>query len=398
MNQSIFRAYDVRGTYPDEVNEDAFKRIAQAYAVFLKPKRVAALRQAQGSNSKTTFRIAVGRDVRLSGPSLQKAVIDGLTAMGVDVIDVGVGPTELLYFAVGSLNLDGGIQVSASHNPAEFNGLKMVKGGVEAISGDTGLREIQGLAMSDQAFKSDHQGTVETQNVADAYLDYVAKLVNLSKLPQLKIVANNNFGMSGPLAKQLLQKIGAPVELIELNFAPDGSFPKGRPDPLIPENRAETSTEIRQNGANLGVAWDADGDRCYVADEDGMFIEGCHMTALLAVHLLKKSSGQKIIYDPRNTWAVEAAIKDHQGIPVLSKTGHAFIKNRMKSEGALFAGEMSGHYYYQDFFNADNGIITFLRFLEIIAESQQKVSEIVAPHSPRNSSSFFASSMLKESS
>lgn len=362
MNEKIFKAYDIRGTYPDEVNEESFKRIAQAYAEYLKPKTV-----------------AVGRDVRSHSPQLQKAVIEGLTEMGVDVVDTGMGPTELLYFAVGSLNLDGGIQVSASHNPAEYNGLKMVKSGVEAISGDTGLREIQALALGDQVFTSETKGTVKTEDLAYAYIDYIAKLIDLSALKNCTIVANNNFGASGSLAKKVLERIGAPVELVELNFVPDGTFPKGRPDPLIPENRAETSALVRQHEANLGVAWDADGDRCYVADENGEFIEGCHMTALLAGHLLKKNNGGKVIYDPRNIWAAEHMIKANGGIPILSKTGHAFIKNRMKNEGALFAGEMSGHYYYRDFFNADNGLVTFLYFLEIWATYGQKVSELVEP-------------------
>lgn len=364
MNEKIFKAYDIRGTYPNEVNEESFKRIAQSYASFVKPKKV-----------------AVGRDVRLSSPSLQQAVIAGLTEMGVDVIDVGMGPTELIYFAVGSLQLDGGIQVSASHNPAEYNGLKLIKSGVEAISGDTGLLDIKKRALSSQVFDMvEKTGKVEEYNVVDEYINYVVKLVDLSGLKPQTLVANNNFGASGPIAKKIIEKIGAPIKWIELNFQPDGHFPKGRPDPLIPENRAETSMEIRRNEATLGVAWDADGDRCYVADENGEFIEGCHLTALLAKHLLVKHPGEKIVYDPRNTWAVEQYVKDSGGVPILSKTGHAFIKNRMKLENALFGGEMSGHYYYRDFYFADNGILTFLYFLELLSQAgSPSVSEIAKP-------------------
>ncbi len=364
MDATIFKAYDVRGTYPDQINEVAAHRIAGAYATYL---------QLAGKT------VAVGRDVRLSSPSLQKAVIEGLTAAGVNVINIGVGPTELVYFAVGSLNLDGGIQVSASHNPAEYNGLKMIKAGVEAISSDAGLNEIKALSLGSAEFKVHSVGTLQKQQLSAEYIHYITSLVNLSGLPALKIVANNNFGASGPLAKQLLEKLNAPVELIELNFTPDGSFPKGRPDPLIAENRAETSILVRDHGADLAVSWDADGDRCYIADENGEFIEGCHLTALLAEHLLKKSPGKKVIYDPRNVWAVEGTVKAAGGTPILNKVGHTFIKNRMKQEGALFAGEMSGHFYYQSFWNADNGLLTFLTFLELLAQSGKKVSELVAP-------------------
>lgn len=373
IDASIFHAYDIRGTYPDQINELSAKRIAGAYASHL------GSTPRSSSEVGRQLTVAVGRDVRLSSPSLHYAVIEGLTKAGVNVIDIGLGPTELIYFAVGSLNLDGGIQVSASHNPAEYNGLKMVKAGVEALSSDTGLNEIKALSIGDQSFVADQAGTVEAKDINAAYIDYVTKLVDLSDLPQLKIVANNNFGVSGPLAKKALEKLGVPVELIELNFAPDGTFPKGRPDPLIPENRAETSAETKAQNANLAVAWDADGDRCYIADEHGEFIEGCHLTALLAAHLLKSNPGGKVIYDPRNIWAVEATVDANGGRPVLNKAGHTFIKNRMKSEGALFAGEMSGHFYYRDFFNADNGILTFLYFLELLASKKQTVSAVVEP-------------------
>lgn len=363
MNEQIFKAYDVRGTYPDQVNEAAFERIARAYAQFLKPKTV-----------------AVGRDVRISGERLQQAVITGLTAMGVNVIDIGIGPTEQLYFAVGSLNLDGGIQVSASHNPAEYNGLKMIKAGVEAISGDTGLLEIKALALGNTPLVGSSTGTVKHQDVTDEYLRYIAKLVDLQDLRPVTIVTNGNFGMSALLAKRLISRMKLPITVIALNAEPDGTFPKGRPDPLIAENRAETTALVLQHHADMGVAWDADGDRCYVADENGQFIEGCHMTALLAAHLLRKYPGEKVLYDPRNVYAAEYAITTAGGVPIETKTGHAFIKNRMKQENSIFAGEMSGHYYYRDFFRADNGLLTFLYFLELIAISgNKKVSEIAQP-------------------
>jgi phosphomannomutase len=363
INETIFKAYDIRGTYPNEVNEETFKRIAGAYAVFTGVKEV-----------------AVGRDVRISSPALQKAFIEGLTEAGVNVIDIGMGPTEMIYFAVGSLELDGGVQISASHNPAEYNGLKMIRRGVEAISSDNGLIEIRGMAVSDQDFSAPTQGTVSEKNLKGEYLEFMARQVDLSALSKLKVVANNNFGASGPLAKELLQKIAPQVELVELDFAPDGTFPKGRPDPLLDSNRIETSETIRLQKADMGVAWDADGDRCYIVDENGEFIEGCHMTALLAQHLLKKHPGEKIIYDPRNVWAIQETVKDMGGIALMNKAGHTFIKNRMKQEDAYFAGEMSGHFYFLDFFHADSGLLPFLFFLEAIGQSGgKKVSQIAKP-------------------
>lgn len=364
IDEKIFKAYDVRATYPDQINEAIAKRIAGAYAAFL---------QLAGKQ------VAVGRDVRLSSPSMQAAVIEGLTDAGVNVIDIGLVPSELLYFAVGSLELDGGIQVTASHNPPEWNGLYLVKKGVDMCSGDNGLPEIKALAIGSQEFKSETKGRVESKNLEVGYLDFLISQVDLKSLPKLKMVANNNFGLSGPLAKTLIEKIKAPIEWVELNWQPNGSFPKGQPNPLLESNRAETSQLVRQSSADLAVSWDADGDRCYICDEHGEFIEGCHLTAILAQHLLKKFPGQKVIYDPRNVWAVEETVKAAGGVPVLNKAGHTFIKNRMKQEGALFAGEMSGHFYYRDFFNADNGLLTFLTFLEILAESGQTVSQIAAP-------------------
>jgi phosphomannomutase len=362
MAQSIFHAYDVRGIYPEDIDETKVKRIAGAYAESLKPKTV-----------------AVGSDVRISSPSLKKAVIEGLTDMGVDVIDVGVGPTEMIYFAVGSLKLDGGIQVSASHNPAQYNGLKMVKEGVQPLSGDDGLPQIEAIYNGNENLDATTKGAVTEKDMVEDYVNFLADRFKLTGLPKLKIVANNNFGMSGPIAKQALTKIDAPVELIELNFQPDGTFPKGRPDPSLPANRAEVTELIKANQANLGVAWDADGDRCFIVDEHGEFLDGCYLTAILASQLLAKNPGQKIVYTPQNIWAVERTIKTAGGVPIICKHGHSFIKAKMRAEDGLFAGEKSGHCYYRDFFFADNGLITFLTFLEVIATTGQTVSQIVQP-------------------
>ena len=363
----IFKAYDIRGIYPEEIDEVKVKRIALAFARF--------------TGAKT---VAVGRDVRLSGPKLQKAVIDGLVEAGVNVVDIGPVPTDMLYFAVGFYHFDGGIQVSASHNPAEYNGLKMVCRGVEAISGDSGLKEILQLAESADNLASPIKGTVESKEIEEDYFDFMTKFVHFDSASNLKIIANNNFGLSGPVASKFLDRLGSNhINLIELNFQPDGRFPKGRPDPSRTENRQETSDLVQTTGADFGVAWDADGDRFFLTDEKGVFAEGCYLTALLAEYLLKESAGRRtgqgIIYDPRNIWAVESVIDASGGVKLINQIGHSFIKNRMKKEDALFAGEMSGHYYFRDFYYADNGLIPFLLILNIIGNSKQKVSDIVAP-------------------
>jgi phosphomannomutase len=364
MNETIFKAYDVRGTYPDQIDEKTVKRIAGAYAEFVKPKVV-----------------AVGRDVRVSGENLQKAVIEGLTEAGVEVVDIGVVPTEMLYFAVGYYHYDGGIQVSASHNPAQYNGLKMIKAGVEALSSENGLPEIKKLAFSDEDFTSEQRGSVHEKDTTEDFLDFLSKFAECESIPELTVVANANFGMSGVVAEKLLERLGLDtVEFVKLNFEPNGTFPKGRPDPLVPENREETSELIRETKSNIGVAWDADGDRFYVADENGLFVEGCHLTALIAEYLLKKHPGEKILYDPRNIWAQIETVEAAGGVAILNKAGHTFIKNRMRSEDALFAGEMSGHFYYRDFYYADSGLITFLILLNIMAENPNKtMSQIVEP-------------------
>ncbi len=365
MDSSIFKAYDIRGVYPDQITAADFKRIAQAYAAFVKPKVV-----------------AVGRDVRTSGPELQKAVIDGLLEAGVNVVDIGPGPTDALYFAVGYYNYDGGIQVSASHNPAEYNGLKMTRGECEAISSETGLLEIKKITESDEDLTSDEPGELKAKDITEDYLDMLANLVEFESLTKLKVVANNNFGLTGPLVEKLIKRVGMQdaIELVKLNFEPDGTFPKGRPDPLLTENRAETIAAVKENNADLAVAWDADGDRCFFADENGDFIEGGHLTAFLAVQLLKSHPGEKILYDPRHIWAVEEMVKEAGGQAFITKAGHTFIKTRMKKEDVLFAGETSGHYYFRDFFYADNGIIPFIIILNVLAANPgTKLSQLAAP-------------------
>lgn len=363
--KQIFKAYDIRGIYPEQINEEVVCRIAQSFAVFTKAKKV-----------------AVGRDVRVSSLSLQRQVIEGLTSLGVEVIDIGLVPTEMLYFAVGSLDLDGGIQVSASHNPRQFNGLKMIRKNVEAISSDNGLNEIRDLALSDQVFSSEdaQTGSLSEADLSPEFITFLSKFAKFNRQKPLRIVLNNNFGVNGPLFERILTSLSVnDFELIKLNFEPDGTFPKGRPDPLVPENRQETSQRVIEQKADLAISWDADGDRCYITDEKGVFIEGCHLTAILAEQLLKSEPGSKIIYDPRNVWAVEETVNRSGGVAIKNKAGHTFIKNRMKQEQALFAGEMSGHFYFKDFYFADSGLIPALLFLTMILSADKTVSEFVLP-------------------
>lgn len=355
IDSSIFKAYDVRGVFPEQINEDTVYKIAQAYAKFVGPKKV-----------------ALGRDVRLSGPKLMDAIKRGLVDHGVSVVDIGVITTDMYYFASAAYGYDGAIIVTASHNPREYNGIKMVRGGAVAISGDTGIQNIKELVAAGYSFKSDQQGLVETKDVSKDYLAKCLSFIDKAKIKPLKVVANAMFG----LAVQNISKLGLPIEIVPLNELPDGSFPKGAPDPFLPENRSETQNLIRDQKADLGAAWDGDADRFFLYDENGRWIPGYYLTAFLGKYFCKRYPKAKIIYDTRTTWATIDEVYASGGIPLLNKVGHSFIKERMRSEDALFAGEGSGHFYFKDFFYADNGLIPFLIVLEIISESGAKVSEL----------------------
>lgn len=361
IDQTIFKAYDVRGTYPDQINEDTARAIGRAYARWLSPKTV-----------------MVGRDVRISSPSLQQALIEGLTGEGVDVINIGVISTDMLYYAVGSSGVDGGITVTASHNPREYNGMKFVRKDAIAVSGDTGLAEIAELTTVDHVPTDRPTGKVSEREMMDGYLTHIRSFVDLSSLKPLTAVINANFGLAAQVITKALA--GTPVKLVPLNETPDGTFPKGRPDPLIPESRQETIEKVIAAGADLGIAWDADADRCFFYDENGDFVDGYYMTAILAELALAKHPHGKIIHDPRLIWAVEDTVKRLGGIPLVNKAGHAFIKDRMRKEDALFAGEMSAHYYFHDNFYCDNGMLPALMIMEYLSKSGKKLSEIAAPY------------------
>ena len=364
MNWDVFRAYDIRGVYPDQIDEEAYYRIAKAYVYLFKPKT-----------------IVVGMDARVSSPPLKASLTRGFLDAGVDVVDIGEITTDMLYYAVGAYDYSGGVVVSASHNPKEYNGMKMVREKAAAISSDTGLFDIRDTlkAGKDAEVKSDRKGTCTDRDIVDDYLKHVLKSVDKNSIKQFTLVANANFGYGCRPAAKLAEQLG--LNLITLNFEPDGTFPKGPPDPMLPGNRTETEALIKERGATFGVAWDADADRCMFFTEKGEFISGAYITALLADILLTKyGSNNRIIFDPRVIWPTLDAVKRKGGTPIISKGGHAFMKDRMRKEDALFAGEMSAHYYFRENFYADNGMIPFLLILEHLSKEDKPFSEIMGPY------------------
>lgn len=364
MNWDIFRAYDIRGVYPTDIDEEGYYRIAKAYTLLFKPKTV-----------------VVGRDARVSSAQLAESLISGFVDAGVDVVDIGGITTDMLYFAVGAYDYSGGIVVSASHNPKEYNGAKMVREKAAAISSDTGLFDIRDAlkAGKDKDVSSEKKGTVKEKDVLDDYLKHVLSFIDKSVIKPFTFVGNANFGYVCFPASALVKMLG--LNLIPLNFVPDGTFPKGPPDPMLPENRIETERLTKSSGASFGVAWDADADRCMFVDETGRFISGAYTTALLAdILLMKEGNDNAIIFDPRVIWPALKVCEQHGARAIISKGGHAFMKERMRKENAIFAGEMSGHYYFRENFFADNGIIPFLLVMEHLSKTGKPFSEVMRPY------------------
>lgn len=368
MDSSIFKSYDIRGVYPEEIDETGAFRIAQAYAEVLKP-----LRPDHPGGPKA---VALGRDIRVSSDSLWESAKDGLVKAGINVVDIGKISTDMLYFAVANYGYDGGITITASHNPKEYNGMKLVTKGSAPIYSDYLLPEIQKIATNPE-FKPTEVGggAVEQKDILEDYIKKVKEFGNLDNLKPVKILINANFGLAGTVFKKILS--GTPVEWVELNCEPNGEFPKGRPDPLIPENREETIAKMKESGAQLGFAWDADADRCFVYDDKGNDVEGCFMGALLAKIMLEKTpeKGHKIVYDPRIVWTLAETIQKNGGIPVPSKVGHAIIKAKMREVDALAAFESSGHFYFRDFFFCDNGMISAILILSYLNEKGIMLSD-----------------------
>lgn len=370
MKYEIFKAYDIRGVYPQEINELDVYKIAKAFCEFLKPSE-----------------LVVGCDVRLSSPALKKAAIKAITDQGIKVIDVGEISTDMLYFAVANYGYAGGITITASHNPKEYNGLKIVRENSKPVSSDSGLFEIRDIALNMDVSESvlsenPNENLVEKKDILSDYAKKIQTFADFSKFKKFKIVANPNFGVGGKALDKILEN--TPIEIVKINYLPDGNFPKGRPDPLIPENREEISRLVVKEKADLGVAWDADADRCFFFTEKGEFIEGYFITALLAKIFLEKNiqkpagdKKEKIIRDTRLSWAIDDTVSKNGGQAVATKAGHSFIKERMRKEDAIFGGEMSAHYYFRDYFYCDCGMIPFVMILEFLSEQEKTFSQIM---------------------
>ena len=354
-----FKAYDVRGRVPDELDADLAYRIGRAYAAWLEPRRV-----------------IVGRDIRTSSKSLTKALSDGLCDGGAQVYDIGLCGTEEVYFSTYHEKMDGGIMVTASHNPPDYNGMKFVRDSARPISGDTGLKDIARLAEENAFPAVARRGEVEALNPAGAYVAHLLSYIESAALEPFRIVVNAGNGGAGKVV-DLLEK-HLPFEFVKIHHRPDPSFPHGVPNPLLPENRAPTAEAIRDSGAHLGVAWDGDYDRCFLFDETGAFVEGYYIVGLLAATLLADSPGGRIVHDPRLTWNTIDLVEAHGGTPVLSKTGHAFIKERMRREDAVYGGEMSAHHYFRNFAYCDSGMIPWLLITRIMSETGKPLSALVA--------------------
>jgi phosphomannomutase len=356
---SCFKAYDVRGRVPDQLNEDIARRIGRAYAQVIKPSQV-----------------VVGHDIRLSSEAIKGALSAGLLEQGVDVYDIGLCGTEEIYFATSHAGMDGGIAVTASHNPKDYNGMKFVREESRPISSDTGLLEIRRLAELNDFQPAARSGALHQLDTDQAYIDHLLSYLDLAALKPLKVVVDAGNGGAGRVVDLLETHL--PFEFIKLHHQPDGNFPNGVPNPLLPENRAATIAAVKAQGADLGIAWDGDFDRCFFFDEQGEFIEGYYLVGLLAEAFLKRQSGERIVYDPRLTWNTEDMVQSLGGVAVQSKCGHAFIKERMRTENAVYGGEMSAHHYFRDFAYCDSGMIPWLLVTALISARGQSLSSMVA--------------------
>ncbi|MGH2920855.1 MAG: phosphomannomutase/phosphoglucomutase [Gaiellaceae bacterium] len=363
LDPKVFKAYDVRGIYPTELDEEGAYAIGRAYVEQFEPRQ-----------------IAVGRDMRVSSPSMAKAVMEGAADVGANVLDIGLVGTEMVYFAVGELGLDGGIAVTASHNPKEYTGMKIVRRGALPVGGDSGLMEIRDRALAGFG-EPTRRGEIREQDIWPAYVERVLSFVDVDAIKPLKVVIDAANGMAGVMLPPVLEQL--PIQAITYFFEPDGTFPNHEPNPLLPENREFIIAKVLEHAADLGVAFDGDADRCFFVDDTGEFVPGDFVTALLAESILEKHPGARIIYDVRASWAVPEAISKAGGVPLINRVGHAFIKHRMREESAVFGGEVSGHYYFSEFSQADSGVVPFLLMLELISKRGRKLSELLRPYRER---------------
>lgn len=362
LDPSIFKAYDIRGIYPDQIDEDGAYAIGRAYATFLEPVRV-----------------AVGRDMRTMAPSISDALIRGLCDAGVDVDDIGMVGTEVLYHAVASGELDGGIHVTASHNPAQYIGMKVVRRGALPVGLDTGLDKVRDLARADgNDAGGSRVGTRVEADVIESWQQRVMQFLDPATISPMTVVLDAGNGLGGAMIDPLLELLPS-LTVHRYNFTPDGTFPNHEPNPLLPENRAFVIDRVREHGADLGIAWDGDADRCFFIDDRGEFVPGDFITALLARRELQRHPGSSILYDVRASRAVPDTIEACGGIALPSRVGHAFIKQRMRAEGSVFAGEISGHYYFRDYYGVDTGIVPALIMLQLVSDHGGRLSELIDP-------------------
>jgi phosphomannomutase len=369
LDPKVFKAYDVRGIYPAEIDEDGARAIGRAYVEQFEPRR-----------------IAVGRDMRVSSPSMAAAAIEGAASAGAEVVDIGLVGTEMVYAAVGGMELDGGIQVTASHNPKEYTGMKIVRRGAMPVGGDSGLQDIRDRAMSEPGTsgvrdRTGPEGTVRQEDVFPAFVDKVLSFIDVEAVERKRVVIDAANGMAGVMLPPVLERI--PIDAVPYYFEPDGTFPNHEPNPLLPENREFVIGKVREDGAELGAAFDGDADRCFFIDDTGEFVPGDFVTALMAESMLEKYPGSKVIYDVRASWAVRETIERAGGEALINRVGHAFIKQRMREEDAVYAGEVSGHYYFRDFYQADSGVIPFLLMLELVSKRGRPLSELLRPYRER---------------
>ena len=358
MNLSGFKAYDIRGACPDVLDEELARHIGYAYAREFHPESV-----------------VIGHDARLSGPALYGALAEGLMAAGVEVTGIGLCGTEEIYFASFAKGFDGGIMVTGSHNPADENGFKMVRGGAVPVSGDSGLFRIRDRIASGQEIPSRQSGSFTEASFRDDYVEHLLSYIHPQTLKRFRIVADAGNGCAGQVITLLAQRL--PLDIMLINGEPDGTFPHGVPNPLLPEKRERTARAVHDTGADFGIAWDGDFDRCFFFDAAGRFIEGYYLVGMIAEALLTRHPGAKIIHDPRLIWNTQSVVRAAGGLPIESKTGHAFIKERMRAEDALYGGEMSAHHYFRDFAYCDSGMIPWLLVAQLLSDSGRTLAECV---------------------
>ena len=359
VDPSIFKAYDIRGVYPDPLNEEVAYAVGRAFVNLLACEEV-----------------VVGRDMRLSSPAIKEHLIRGLTEQGADVVDIGMVGTDQYYHACATLGRPG-LMVTASHNPPEYCGFKMVRNMPYLLSGDSGIQDLRHLVEEEGWGEPLRSGEVRTQDVSQGFIDKVLELVDPTQIKPFKVVADTGNGMVGPILQQVYDRL--PVELIGIYLDPDGSLPNHGLDPMQPENRADLERRVIEEGADIGFAFDGDGDRFFIVDDRGHFVPGDFVTALMGCYMLERDPGGKVVYDVRCSWAVPDLIKQAGGTPLVERVGHSFLKPRIFEEGAVYAGELSGHYYFREFYGADSGIVPSLVMLEMLSKRGVKLSELLAP-------------------